>query len=153
MIKKWIRNFSRTNRLTDNQIYGLVMREIDEDFYDDAARAKAIVDSKGDFEKFDSFYIEHRVGIIKDQVDEYLDNAQRAPNTKIEQSSQKTEKDIIVAALKNYRVPPREIREKYKSEFEIWFKEWCSIDQNRKFLLHSAWKNFCSEKLDIKLAN
>ena len=48
MIKKWIRNFSRTNRLTDNQIYGLVMREIDEDFYDDAARAKAIVDHRSD---------------------------------------------------------------------------------------------------------
>lgn len=108
-----MRNFSRTNRLTDNQIYGLVMREIDE----------------------------------------YLDNAQRAPNIQTEQSSQKTEQEIIVAALKNYRIPPREIREKYKSEFEIWFKEWCSIDQNRKFLLHSARKNFCREKLNIKLAN
>ena len=49
--------------------------------------------------------------------------------------------------------PFLEIREKYKPEFEIWFKEWCSSDQNRQFLLHSAWKNFCREKLNIKLAN
>jgi len=138
---------SLSERLAEDKIYERVMMELENDQLDAVAKAKAFEEAEGDSQKARALYIKHRVRRIRDLALQYeiWVAQEKARNERMEKEAQDRMRirKMLTEKIRMGEMPPKEIQNRYRADFLVFYSEWTVQDYARKYLpKYSAWREF-----------
>lgn len=141
---------SLSERLAEDRIYEKALEEMEQDRLDPVAKARAFEEAEGDGQKARALYIKHRVRRIRDLAAEYdvwlQQESARKQETKKQEQAQVTYRKRLSNQVKNGKMPPKEILDAYREDFNQFYSEWVTQDYARKYLPKpSAWQAFLAK--------